>query len=138
MTRLKPIQEKAALLLAEGWKQVQVAREVGVNAVTVSRWIKNADFAARIDELRQDLTSQSIVLLRDSVLKNTEKILEIAQYGGESGIVSSQLKAALWAVEKGLGRPRDPVARTRRAEKTVEAELLRQPEEELKELLERG
>ena len=138
-TRLDPRKEKAALLIAEGWKQVDVAREMEVYPQTMSRWMKDEDFKARIDELRVDLTSQAVTLLRESVVENTEIVLKIAKQGGEPGVVSSQLKAALWAIDKVLGKSAEETAtRSTRAVKSVEATLLKQPEEELQELLERG
>ena len=139
ITRLDPRKEKAALLTAEGWKQVDVAREMGVYPQTVSRWMKEEDFTARIDELRVDLTSQAVTLLRESVVENTEIVLKIAKQGGEPGVVSSQLKAALWAIDKVLGKSAEETAtRSTRAVKSVESTLLKQPEEELQELLDRG
>src|SRR3990167_181389 len=140
VTRLDPRKEKAALLIAEGWKQVDVAREMGVYPQTVSRWMKgDGDFRARIDELRVDLTSQAVTLLRESVVENTEIVLQIAKQGGEPGVVSSQLKAALWAIDKVLGKSADETAtRSTRAVKSVEATLLKEPEEELQDLLDRG
>ena len=139
VTKLDPRKEKAALLIAEGWKQVDVAREMGVYPQTVSRWMKEEDFTARIDELRVDLISQAVTLLRESVVENTEIVLKIAKQGGEPGVVSSQLKAALWAIDKVLGKSAEETAtRSTRAVKSVESTLLKQPEEELQELLDRG
>ena len=139
VTKLDPRKEKAALLIAEGWKQVDVAREMGVYPQTVSRWMKEEDFTARIDELRVNLPSQAVTLLRESVVENTEIVLKIAKQGGEPGVVSSQLKAALWAIDKVLGKSAEETAtRSTRAVKSVESTLLKQPEEELQELLDRG
>src|SRR3972149_9857548 len=139
ITRLDPRKEKAALLTAEGWKQVDVAREMGVYPQTISRWMKEEDDKAKIDKLRGDLTSQAVTLLRESVVENTEIVLQIAKQGGEPGVVSSQLKAALWAIDKVLGKSADEAAtRSTRAVKSVESTLLKQPEEELQELLDRG
>jgi len=140
MSDLSPVKEQAALLLAEGWKQVDVAGPNGVNRspVTISRWNKEPEFKAKVEALRRDLTVQSVELLREKVLRNTEIILEIAESGGEPGVVSSQLKAALWAVEKVIGTPKDKGTEHARAQKSVEAKLLRKPEAELQELLERG
>jgi len=78
-------------------------------------------------------------LLRESVVENTEIVLKIAKQGGEPGVVSSQLKAALWAIDKVLGKSAEETAtRSTRAVKSVESTLLKQPEEELQELLDRG
>lgn len=138
MANLPPAKEQAALLLAEGWKQVDVAEELDRSPVTISRWLKEPEFADRVNALRHDLTAQSVDLLREKVLRNTEIVLEIAERGGEPGVVSSQLKAALWAVEKVIGSPKDTAGGQERARRGVEAKLLRKPEVELQELLERG
>lgn len=138
MAGLSPAKEQAALLLAEGWKQKDVAEELARSPVTISRWLKEPEFADRVNAFRRDLTVQSVELLREKVLENTQIILDIAVEGGEPGVVSSRLKAALWAVEKVIGSPKDAAKGTERARKGVEAKLLRKPEAELQELLERG
>lgn len=137
-TKLRPSQEQAALLLSAGWKQAAVARKMGIAPQTVTRWMKNSDFVARISELSQDLTAQSLDLLREEILKNTEIVLRIAKVGGEPGVVSSQLKAALWCVEKVMGAPEKLAAKANKAAVSAQADLLRLPESELEELENRG
>lgn len=136
-TLSEPIKEKVALLLAEGWRQADVARALHIHPVSVHRWKKEPAVALRISELRTDLTTQAVARLREKVLENTDIILEIAKQGGESGIVSSRLKAALWCVEKVLGRP-DPEEKVERQRKGTEAKLLKLAEDELQDLVERG
>lgn len=135
---LSPVQEKAALLLAEGDKQVQVAQTVGVDPSTVGRWMTQPAFLSRIDELCTDLTSQAVDLIRQSVVDNTATILRIAEHGGEPGVVNAQLRAALWAVEKVLGKHDEASARKTKAVQAADAELIRMSEADAKELLERG
>jgi hypothetical protein len=135
---LSPNQEKAALLLAEGDSQVSAANAVGVHAATIGRWMNSSAFLARVEELCQDLTSQAVDLLRESVVSNTEVILRIAEHGGEAGVVNTQLRAALWAVEKVLGKHDESSTRRTKAEQASEAELLRMSDADAKELLERG
>lgn len=138
-TKLPPDKERAALLLAEGWTQADTARKIGKWPQTISTWMKNdADFVARIDELLADLTSQSMELLRESILENTEIVLKIAKHGGAPGIVSSQLKAALWAIDRVMGTPAKLGDKKNRADKSIEAELLKQSDDELRELAGRG
>ncbi|KKL59398.1 hypothetical protein LCGC14_2215750 [marine sediment metagenome] len=138
-TKLTPVKERAALLIAEGWTQADAARKIGKWPQTISRWMtEDEDFVARISELCSDLTSQAMELLRESILENTEIVLKIAKVGGESGVVSSQLKAALWAIERVLGVPAKLSDKRSRADKSIEAELLKKSEEELQELAERG
>ena len=138
-TKLTPIKERAALLLAEGWTQADTARKIEKWPQTITRWMKeDEDFVARISELTSDLTSQSMELLRESILENTEIVLKIAKTGGEPGIVSSQLKAALWAIEKVIGVPAKLSDKKNRADQGIEAELLKKSDAELQELAERG
>jgi hypothetical protein len=137
MSRLPPNKEKAALLIAEGWKQVDVAAELHVDPSTITRWRKETDFKLRLGELVEDLTSQSVVYIREKVLDNVKIIQEIAESGGEPGIVSSRLKAALWLVDRVIGTP-DKEAKLDRQKKSSEAKLLRLPDEDLEELAERG
>ena len=132
-----PAYERAAVLMAEGWKQIDVARELGVDKVTITRWKQRPEVFVRIRELVTDITSQSVALLRDQVMNNTQIILDIAQNGGEPGIVSSRLKAALWCVQTVMDKP-DPGAGTDRRKKGLEAKLARYKDDELQELAERG
>lgn len=138
-TKLTPVKEKAALLIAEGWTQADTARKVDKYPQTISRWMKeDADFVARIAELCADLTSQAMELLRESIVENTKRVLYIAQHGGEPGVVSSQLKAALWCIDRVMGVPAKLSDKRSRADKSVEAELLKKSDSELQELAERG
>lgn len=138
-TKLTPVKEQAAVLLAEGWTQADTARKIGKGPQTLSRWMsEDEDFVARIEELCTDLTTQSMDLLRESILDNTEIVLEIAKSGGEPGIVSSQLKAALWAIERVLQVPSKLVDKRNKAQRGIDAELLKQSDAELRELAERG
>lgn len=137
-TKLTPIKERAALLIAEGWTQADIARKLEIWPQTISTWKKEEDFLTRIDELCTDLTSQAMELLRESIVENTEIVLKIAKRGGESGVVSSQLKAALWAIERVLGVPTKLSDKRNRADKSIEAELLKKSDAELQELAERG
>jgi hypothetical protein len=137
MSRLPPNKEKAALLIAEGWKQVDVAAELHVDPSTITRWRKETDFKLRLGELVEDLTSQSIVYIREKVLDNVKIVQDIATNGGEPGIVSSRLKAALWLVDRVIGTP-DKEGKLARQKQGAEAKLLKLPDEDLEELAERG
>ena len=44
-------QSTAAVMLAEGYTKSEVAREVGVNASTITRWTQNEEFAEEVDRL---------------------------------------------------------------------------------------
>jgi hypothetical protein len=139
-TLSNPAHEKAALLIAEGWKQIDVANELQVDPMTISRWKKRPEVYLRIRELVSDLTTQAVVMLRDNIVDNTQIILDIAAEGGEPGVVSSRLKAALWCVEAVMGKREDAATaeKTERRKQGLEAKLARYEEDELKELAERG
>ena len=52
MKQLKPLQPRhhiAAVLLAQGKSQAQVAQEVGVSEVSIGNWLKREDFRALRD-----------------------------------------------------------------------------------------
>ena len=136
-TLTNPAHEKAALLIAEGWKQIDVAATLNVDETTITRWKKRPEVTLRIAELVSDLTTQSVRLLQEKILDNTQIILDIAETGGEPGIVSSRLKAALWCVQAVMGKA-DPEGGTTRKKKGLEAKLSRFKEDELQELAERG
>lgn len=46
-----PKREQAALLLAQGYTQATVAKEVDVNPSTITRWLGEVDFQAEVDRL---------------------------------------------------------------------------------------
>jgi hypothetical protein len=137
--RLPPAQERAALLLAEGESQAGVARILHKTPGTLTRWMKKPHFRDRIEELRTDLTKQAVERLQETVVDNTEIILDIAKNGGTPGVVSSQLRAALWAVERilkpNVGRSEPDQSKALRS---VAAEVERLPDDEVDEYLQRG
>ena len=100
--------------------------------------MKNPQFRARIEELRTDLTKQAVERLQESVVENTEIILDIAKNGGTPGVVSSQLRAALWAVERILKPAPRASEDSNKAFRTAAAEVERLPDDEVDEYLERG
>lgn len=44
--------ERAAWALAQGDPQAEVAREISVNRATITKWLRDPAFCARIDELK--------------------------------------------------------------------------------------
>lgn len=135
---LTPAQEKYCLLVAEGFSQAKAARECQKTPQTATAWMKNQEVTDRIKELREDLTSQAVVMLRENVLKNTQIILDIAKFGGEPGVVSSRLKAALWAVEKVLKPAQTAENKEEKMYQDLAKELELMNDEEAEELAERG
>jgi hypothetical protein len=80
MSELKPIQEKAAVLLASGKTARDVAKEVDVTPETISHWRQIASFRALEHKLKwealnsardemQALTSKAVSTLKD-VMQN--------------------------------------------------------------------
>jgi hypothetical protein len=125
-------------MLAEGESQAGVGRILRKNKGTITRWMKNPRFRSRVEELRTDLTRQAVELLQESVVDNTQIILDIARDGGTPGVVSSQLRAALWAVERILKPAPRAAEDESKAFRTMAAEVDRLPDDEIDELLERG
>lgn len=95
-------QERAAQLLAAGQTKTSVARQLDVSRVTITRWAGLPEFQARVDQLLSSAADEAYRILEQSVVDNLTIILNIAQNGGQPGVVGSQLKAAQWAVEQVL------------------------------------
>lgn len=56
-----PIKEQAAQLIAEArYEYGEIAEKVGVDRVTLHRWRKNEKFAARVDQLREELNDAAL------------------------------------------------------------------------------
>ena len=133
---LTPAQEKYCLLRVEGATQKEAIEKVGRTAQTATAWQKIPEVRARIDELRLDILSKALDMLRHKVTKNIEIIQDIAESGGEPGVVPSRLKAAMWAVDKVLKLGEDNAISP--AVRELAADLERLPEAEVAEMLERG
>ena len=106
--KLTPRQERAARLLADGWRQSDVARELGFVKQTLTRWLKRPLFKRRIEELRVDSTRQVEDLLTLAAPEAAQLVVDIAAGRGkleDSRLVQAQLKAALYVLDRVL-RPR--------------------------------
>jgi hypothetical protein len=68
-------QRRAAVLLAQGRMQYEVAEEIGVNPRTISRWTANESFRSIIKEHRESLVpgSKSAVAVLETALDATRK-----------------------------------------------------------------
>jgi transposase-like protein len=64
---LTPRQEAVALALASGLSVQETARQAGVGATTVKRWLRGTALVQRIRELRAALTSQAAGLLAEAM-----------------------------------------------------------------------
>lgn len=134
--RLSPKKEKAALLLADGESQAEAARQCRVTPKTMSMWARHPKVQERIVQLRTDMTKQAIELLEESTLEAVKCIIEIAKNGGTPGVVSSQLKAALWIAERRIKGPPTNAQVKSAGENAGAADRL--TEDEADELLARG
>lgn len=136
---LTPQQERFCLLMAEGSNQSAACRIIGVVPQTATRWMKLGAIKERIRELQMDVTASALQRLKEAAMDNVEVVLRIAKGAGTPGVVSSQLKAAVWALDKVL---KTPVEMTADAETRAASEMLREleqtPDAEILELLERG
>jgi hypothetical protein len=133
--KLSPRKEKAALLLADGVIQAEAARRCGVTPKTMSMWARSPAVIARVEQLRTDITKQALELLEQETLDAVKVVIEIAKHGGTPGVVSSQLKAALWIAERRIKGPPTGAA-SRQSESNSTADRL--SDEEAEELLARG
>ena len=97
---LTPQQEKACIGVSEGLKQAEVARRLGITAQTMSRWSKNPLFQEKVKQLSTDATKDVLAKLKASLSDNIDIIQHIASTGGEIGVVPSQLRAAMYLVDK--------------------------------------
>lgn len=88
---LTPIQDKAALLLAQGRTGIEIAKKVGRTPETISRW-KNDDyhFQAKVNEYRQGMVKAGRDTLRGLIDPATQAIADVLK----SGTNSEKLKAA--------------------------------------------
>lgn len=154
---LSPAQEKAALLIAEGLPITKVAQAVHRSQTTVKDWKKRNvhGFRDRIEELRRNISQETVRYLQANLLNNVEIIQQIAEGKAhtlivdddkvlaiDSAAVNTRLRAAMWAAEKIL-RPaikeaeKAPVDTTRQ-KSAAEAQLYSMGEEDLDDLATRG
>jgi len=116
--------------------QAEAARQCGVTPKTMSMWARHPRVKERIEQLRTDITKQSLELLEQTTLDAVKVIIDIAKRGGVPGVVSSQLKAALWIAERRIKGPPTTVSARESYDKSSAADRL--TEDEADELLARG
>lgn len=93
-------QEKAAVGISEGLSQAEVARRLGTTPQTISRWNRDPKFVDRVNQLSKDATKEVLTNLKANLEKNVGIVQQIAETGGEPGVVASRLKAAMYLVDK--------------------------------------
>ena len=101
----------------------------------MSMWARSSDVLRRIEQLRTDITKQAVELLEQETLEAVKVIIDIAKRGGTPGVVSSQLKAALWIAERRIKIPQAQ-AQVQRDPGSAVADKI--SEDEAEELLARG
>jgi hypothetical protein len=93
---LQPRQEMAALYLAMGDSPEQAAKKAGCGVRTLRRWMaEDADFTARVKELRAEMTSQAVGRLVASMTKAAEQLAILAVRGSREAIRLQAAKAVL-------------------------------------------
>ena len=97
--RLPPLREKAAKMMAEGFKQIEIAEKLQRNRMTIQQWMKDPNFQSRVDELRSDVMAQSKDILSDAANDAATVIVQIATKGGTPGVVASKLAAAKYILD---------------------------------------
>lgn len=99
-TRLSNIvKEKAARMIATGLSQAETARQLEKSRPTVHGWCQESDFKLRVKFLQENIDVQVKEVLAANKEEAAKVIVDIARNGGESGVVSSQLKAAIYILE---------------------------------------
>lgn len=111
---LSPKKEIAAGLLAQGFKQAEVARDprVAVTKQTMNNWCKEPEFIDRINELRMDKLKQVDELFARRITDVAQVMLEIVTEKpvDDDGkpldfrIVNARLSGAKWILDRVLGK----------------------------------
>jgi hypothetical protein len=131
--QLAPGKEQFCIAIAEGALKKDAAALVGKTPITATRWLQEPEVQNRIKELLANASEQAMTFLKQKLMTNIEVIQGIAERGGVPGVVPSQLKAAMWAVDKviRLAAADDQPSEEDRALATM-------GDEDIDDLLERG
>ncbi len=90
-TEMLPVQERAAVALAQGRSQVQTARLCDVSDRTIRRWLNNEHFAMLVDAHRARNTAHAAQLL-DSLQLEAVAVLQELMRPDQSA--ATRLRAA--------------------------------------------
>lgn len=136
---LKPVQERAAILYAEGVKGAEIARRLNISYTTYLRYKGLPEFQDRVQSLTKDLTHEALTDIKNNLTKNVAIVQDIATSGGEPGVVPSRLKAAMYLIDKVL----KPAEKMGTIDSGVQArevmmEVQRMSSTDMEELLSRG
>lgn len=143
---LSPKKELAAKLLSQGYNQAETARDKRINVTkqTMNAWYKDEEFQDKIKEYQTDLFKQAEEVFARNVSEAADAIVEIATRNpvDEKGkpidhrLISSKLKAALFIIERTIGKK--PVSSPTTSIKEDTLEEVDIDEEELDRVLEFG
>lgn len=127
---LPPKKEHAARLLSQGFLQAEVARDKKINVTkqTMTAWMKDENFRKKIDEYKTDKVRHAEEVFARNVGEAAEVVVEIATSGAkdedgkavDSRIVASKLKAALFIIERTMGKKLGTEKTTTKKEEEIE------------------
>ena len=127
---LPPKKEHAARLLSQGFLQAEVARDKKVNVTkqTMTAWMKDENFRRKINEYKTDKVRHAEEVFSRNVGEAAEVVVEIATVGAkdedgkavDSRIVASKLKAALFIIERTMGKKLGTEKATTKKEEEIE------------------
>jgi hypothetical protein len=83
---IKSMHKKAARLYLLGWRNKEIAREVGKKSGTVSDWKDNPDFQALVAELEIDLFGSLERRIRAAKLKAVRKLEKMVNSGNSQNM----------------------------------------------------
>jgi transposase-like protein len=99
---LTEAQSRAAHLIAQGWKTVDIAEDLGVDESTISRWRRKAAFAALVQSVNAEANQELVGRMADLLHRLLDVIEELLEYRHNPTI---KLRAAIALLnELGLGR----------------------------------
>lgn len=96
---LDPRQEQAVFLLASGKTVTATAAEVGVDRMTIYRWVREKKFQAKLDRLRSDINNAA----QDRLLALADRAVAVIQEDLNNDSDKRLRQKAAEMVLKGLG-----------------------------------
>jgi predicted transcriptional regulator len=98
--RLTSDQHVAAVLLAHGFNQTQVAQYLGITKQVVSTWNQYPDYVAEVENAKAQMLQQlggKLGTLRESVMQGAEEAVEVLREGLKA---STERGEPRWAVRQ--------------------------------------
>jgi transposase-like protein len=100
---------QAALALAEGKTETEVARLVGVNRTTIYRWHQQAPFVAEVNRLKNEYLAKHRAQMRNLVDRATTTLETCLERDDSDPL---KLKAAMFVLSKLAPNSEEPVGPT--------------------------